>query len=265
MGRTLVGLILVLAFSAGLGTLGWYFAKERVRSQQQYRLSADKITVTPPPDWVSDKFVEEVLVSSGLSRTGSLLDKTLPQKLTEAFIAYPWVERVEQVVPRYPSGADVKLLYRVPAALVEVPKQGIFPVDRNGVLLPPEYLTHTVSDQRNNHLIIQGIQSTPLGSVGTPWGDPLVQTAAQLAAELSDVAEPLKLTKIIPAIEATPGGAKIVCRLKTSAGTELRWGTFASDDPKTEVKKKNLWNLHEQFRSLDSVPPNFHPIDLSKE
>lgn len=266
MNRTLIGLILVLAVFAGLGGLGWYCVKDRVRSKKEYLLSADKIIVFPPlPDWIPDRFIEDVLQSSGLNRTGSLLDKTFSQKLAEAFAAYPWVEQVEHVVPRYPSGAEVKLSYRVPVALVEVPQHGLFPVDRSGVLLPSEYLTNTISDRRNEHLIVQGIQSTPLGSAGTPWGDPLVQTAAQLAAALTDITGPLKLARIIPAMETTPSGARIICRLKTANGMEIHWGTSAPDDPKIDAKKKRLWDLNEQFRSLDNVPIRFQPIDLSKE
>jgi len=265
MGRTLIGLALVLVSFAGLGALGWYFVKDRIRHQPEYLLSADKVSVSLPPDWVPDRFVEDVLQSSGLNRTGSLLDATLPQKLTEAFAAHPWVERVEYAIPRYPSGADIKLFYRVPTAVVEIPQRGIFLVDRNGVLLPPEYLLNINPDQRGGYLVIQGIQSMPLGSPGTPWGDPMVQTAAQLAAALTDTAGPLHLARIIPSMEATPSGARIICRLRTAAGTEIHWGSFSPNDPKTESKKKKLWELHEQFRSLDGVPRTFQPIDLSKE
>jgi len=260
MARTLIALILVLAIFAGLGVLGWYFVQERIHHKPEYRLATDRITVSPPPEWVPERFVEDVLQSSGLNRTGSLLDATLPQRLTEAFAAHPWVERVEQVVPRFPSGAEVRLSYRVPAALVEVSQRGIFLVDRNGVLLPPEYLSDT--DRRNEFLTIQGIQSMPLGSVGTPWGDPMVQTAAQLATALSDVAELLNLARVIPIMEETPGGARrIVYRLQTSAGTEIHWGTFSPND--TETKIRRLRELREQFRSLDHVPATFR--DLSRE
>ena len=265
MQRTLIGLVLVFVVFAGISGIGWYIVKDRIRLKQEYLLSADKIIVSLPPDWIPNNFVADVLKSSGLNRTGSLLDKTLPQKLTEAFAAYPWVETVEQVIPRYPSGAEIKLSYRVPVALVEVPRHGTFPVDRSGVLLPSEYLLNTISDRQNDHLVIQGIQSTPLGAVGTSWGDPLVQTASQLAAALTDVAEPLKLARIIPAKETTPNGERIVCWLKTAAGMEIHWGVFYSNDPKIEAKKKRLWELNEQFRSLDNVPIKFQPIDLSKE
>jgi len=263
MARTLIALILVSAFFTGLGALGWYFVKKQIENKPEYRLNTEKIIITPPPDWVPDQFVEEVLRTSGLNRV-TLLDKTLPQKLAEAFVAYPWVERVDQVVLRHPSGADIKLSYRVPAALVEIPQRGFLPVDRNGIVLPPEYLTEeTISDRRSKHLLIQGIRTLPLGSVGMPWGDPQVQTAAQLAEALTDIAEHLKLARIIPTTEAVPSGTRIVCQLQTAAGTSFHWGTFIPDDPKVEAKKKKLWNLHEQFRSLDNVPEGFR--DLSRE
>ena len=270
MTRILIGLISVLAVFAGLGTLGWYFVKDKIRSKQEYRLSADKVVVSQPPDWIPDQFVEDVLRSSGLNQSGSLLDKALPQKLAEAFSAYPWVERVEQVVLRYPAGANVELVYRVPVALVEVPQRRVLPVDRSGIVLPPDYLSEANFDWKSKCWIVQGIQSMPLGSFGTPWGDPLVHTAAQLAATLTDdsdnTAVSLKLARIIIATtETIPSGTRIVCRLKTAAGREIHWGTFVSDDPTFESKKKKLWDLHERFGSLDSVPTHFLPIDLSRE
>lgn len=266
MYRTLIGIILVLAVFAGLGGLAWFVVHERIRSRPEYFLIANKIIVSPSiPDWIPDRFAEDVLQSSGLSRTGSLLDKTLPQQLADAFRACPWVEKVEQVVLHYPSGAQIKLVYRVPVALVEVPRLGVFPVDRGGVLLPAEYLSNAREDRRDTHLVIQGIQSTPLGSPGTPWGDPLVHTAAQLAAVLTDIAEPLKLVRIFPVMETIPSGARIVCRLRTAAGTEILWGTAVPDDPKIDAKKKRLWDLNERFRSLDNIPAQFQPIDLSRE
>jgi len=261
MLRTLIGLILVLAIFAGLGALGWHFVKDKIQHKPEYRLNAENITVSPPPDWVPERFVEDVLQSSGLNRTGSLLDATLPQRLTEAFAAHPWVERVEQVIPRHPSGADVRLAYRVPVAFVEVSQRGVFLVDRNGVLLPPEHLSD--SERRSEYLTIRGIQSMPLGSVGTPWGNPIVQTAAQLSAALTDIVKPLNLAQIAPITEETLGGTRIAWQLRTVAGTEIHWGTFSPNDPRTEAKIRRLRDLREQFRSLDNVPATFR--DLSRE
>ncbi|MCL2006365.1 MAG: hypothetical protein FWG73_09460 [Planctomycetaceae bacterium] len=264
MVRTAISFVLVLAGFAGLGVLGWYFVKDKIGNQPEYRLNAEKITVPTPPDWVPERFVENVLRNSGLNRTGSLLDKALPQKLADAFAADPWVESVEHVTPRYPSGADIQLSYRVPVALVEVRQRGVLPVDRFGVVLPTEYLTNVTAERLDSYLIIQGVQSIPIGLAGTPWGDPLVQTAAQLAHVLTDIAEPLKLAKIIPTMEEMPTGVRIVCNLQTAAGTEFHWGAFVADESIVEAKKKKLWNLREQFQSLDSVhDARFR--DLSKD
>jgi hypothetical protein len=254
MTRKLIGIILVFAVFAGLGVLGWHFTKERIRSQPQYQLSADKITVSPsPPDWIPEGFIDNVLQSAGLDQPGMLLDPTLPQKLRDAFTASPWVEKVERVDLVHP-GAKIDISFRVPVALVKV-QQKIFPVDRLGFVLPSEYLTYlteSVSDKRSEILHIEGIQSTPLGSAGTPWGDPLVHSAAQLAGELADIAVPLKLKKI--------SGTTAEWKIKTENDqTEIIWGTFAPDDPKNEAKKQRLWNL------LETNPTRSQPIDLSRE
>ena len=266
MPRTLIshilGIILIFVVFACLGFLGWHFVKGRVLQKQEYLLLADKIVVSPPPDWVPDRFIEDVLRGSGLNKV-ALLDKTLPQKLMEAFATHPWVEKVEKVDLRYPSGADIKLVYRVPVALVEMTQRGVVPVDRSGVVLP-QYLSDTSPDQQEKHLIIQGVQSMPLGSAGTLWGDPMIQTAAQLAAALMEddnIVEPLKLKWIIPAMETAPVGERVVFRLKTSAGTEFHWGSFVPGE--ADVKKRKLWALHEQFRSLDRVPVIYR--DLCRE
>jgi hypothetical protein len=265
MRATIIGIILILAVFAGIGWGGWYLAKTPITANPVYRLSADKITVTPPPPWVSDHFVNDVLQSSGLLTNASMFDKTLPQKLAQAFAAYPWIEQVEKAELRYPSGADVRLSYRSPVALVEIPSQGHYPVDGNGILLPTDYFISVAPEKQGDYPLIQGIRSVPLGAVGTPWGDPIVHDAAQLAKTLSDISVPLKLTRIIPVQESAPTGSRIICRLKTAGGTEIVWGRYSADDPKNEMKKKRLLEMNEQYRSLDNVPAKFQPIDLTNE
>ncbi|GHT17439.1 hypothetical protein FACS1894189_3300 [Planctomycetales bacterium] len=265
MRKKIIGIILVFAVFAGLGGGGWYLMKTPITANPLYQLSPDKITVTPPPPWVADHFVNEVLQSSDLLAHVSMFDKTLPQKLAQAFAVYPWVERVEKVELRYPSGAEVRLTYRSPAALVEIPSRGHYPVDCNGILLPTDYFISVAPEKQANYPLIQGVRSVPLGAVGTPWGDPIVHDAAQLAKTLDDISIPLKLTRILPVQESAPTGSRIICRLKTAGGTEIIWGRYSADDPKNETKKKRLLEMSEQYRSLDNVPAKFQPIDLTNE
>ena len=262
MTRTLVGILLVLTAFVILGAVGWYVVKDRIKHQPEYRLYASRIRVSPPPDWVPDRFVDDVLWQSGLNQTTSLLDAALPQKLAEAFSVSPWVCRVESVVLRYPSGADVQLSYRVPVALVEVSNHGFFPIDRNGIVLPSECLPGRESDQLSIYFVIQGIESKPIGLAGTPWGDPRVHAAAQLADVLSEIAGTLQLNTIIPAVDEMPNAMQVFCKLRTVGGTEFHWGVFVPDESVIEFKKRKLWDYREQFRSLDNVPERFRDLSI---
>lgn len=260
-----VAVLLVPIVFAALGYAGWHFARDSLSRQPEYRLSAERVEVSPPPDWVPDDFVRRVLQSAGLESTASILDPNLPSKLAQAFAADPWVEGVLRVEVRFPSGADVRLTYRRPVALVEVASQGLFPVDRNGVLLPTDYFIDAAPEKKNDYPRIEGIRSTPFGTVGTPWGDPLVHDAAGLAGLVDDLVDVLDIAAVVPSSVPSPGGGRIVCRLRTHEGTEVVWGRFAQDDPKAEVKKQRLRELADLYDSLDGVPNHFRPIDLSNE
>jgi hypothetical protein len=261
--RTFAGIFLLSACFAGLAAVGWYYVQPAVQMKPEYQITAENVTVPPPPDGVPETFVKEVLESAGLHQPGILLDKTLAKKLADAFAAYPWVETVEQVDLRYPSGAVIKLSYRKPAAFVAAANQGRYPVDRNGILLPSDYFANIAPEKQMLFVTITGIKTAPLGTAGTPWGDPLVQSAAQLADVLGEDAAKLKLTYITPFAEETPAGIRIACKLTTQGKTEIIWGQFAAGDPKNEAKKKRLWELAEQYRSLDNVPVKFQPVNLS--
>ena len=265
MKKTLLGVVLVLSLFGGLGVTGWYVVKEDLAAQSVYRLSAGRIIVPQRPAWVPSDFVETTLLHSNLEVENSLLDKSLPHKLSQAFTASPWVEDVEQVKIQYPSGAVVRLTYRTPVALVDVGTQGSFPVDRNGVLLPTDYFINAAEDQMQEYLHIQGIQSKPLGAAGTLWGDSLVHDAAGLAGELYTVAAKLSLARIVPFQQKTPTGNRVFCHLVTKGGTEILWGRFEPNDPKNDGRKKHLLELAELYRSLDGIPKNFQPVDLTKE
>ncbi|MDR0336137.1 MAG: hypothetical protein LBI18_03505 [Planctomycetaceae bacterium] len=259
------GIIFIALFFIGFGVAGWFFVRSQIIHRSEYRLSADRILVTVPPVWVPEDFVADILQSSGLDTNSTLFDVSLPQKLSQAFLASPWVEEVRRVQTCYPSGAEVQLVYRVPVALVEMVSQGLYPVDRNGILLPTDYFISVAPETRASYLRITGIRSLPLGVTGTLWGDPMVHTAAQLAGLLEDVAEKLGLVKIIPSHEATPTGQRIVCRLQTNSETEILWGRFELNDPKNINKKNRLLEIAELYHSLDNVPAQFQPIDLSKD
>lgn len=259
--RTAAALFFVLTVFVALGAGARFWIGDRLEEQDVYRLSAAKIEVSEAPPWVSSDFVEGALRSSGLDVSGSLLDSNLSQKLFQAFTAEPWVESVERVEIRFPSGAEVGLTYRRPVALVELPSRGLFPVDHNGVLLPTDYFINVAPEKKADYPRIRGVRSMPLGTVGTPWGDPLVHAAAQLAGELGEVVHEAEIAQILPVQE----NGRISCRLRTAGETDILWGPFDKADPKNIDKIEHLRQLVENDRSPDDVPNNFKPIDLTKE
>lgn len=258
--RALAGLLFAAVIFGLVGAIGWYYIRDDVARRPEYRLLAEKIVVTERPDWVPEDFVARVLRGSGLETDASLLDGSLSLKLAQAFAADPWVEEVRRVQIRYPSGAEVDLVYRRTVALVEVPSQGLFPVDRNGVLLPTDSYLEQAPEHRDAFLRIQGPRSVPLGNTGTPWGDPLVHDAARLAGLLFDEAEELELAKIIAATNYGQSG--VSCRLLTRKGTEILWGIVDEDAATGEEKRDRLKQWQRNYRSLDQVPAAFQPIDL---
>ena len=247
--------ILVFALFGGLGVLGWFAIRNTLPQRAEYRLSAEFVHVPAAPPWVPADFVESVLRNSDLT-SASLLESDIAEKLAKAFAADSWVESVVRVELRFPSGANVDVVYRRPIAVVEV-AQGLLPVDPNGVLLRTDYFINVAPEKKYDYLRIVGIRSTPLGGVGTAWGDPLVHASARLAELLADVAEPLELTAILPG----SGKNQVVFRLKTAAGTEIVWGRFDTDDLKNDAKKKRLCELAEQYGSLNRIPTSLLTVE----
>ncbi len=253
--------VLVLLFSS-LPVAGRLLLRDQIGALPEYRLAADQVAVTPPPEWVNDDFVSETLRASGLDADGSLLDENLPQKLARAFSVAPWVAEVRGVEVRYPSAARIELSYREPVALVELP-QGLYPVDKDGVLLPTAFFIAAPEKQREL-LVIGGVTSTPLGTAGTLWGDAGVHAAARLASILCPVAADLELATI-HAVRETPHTAFFSGRATTTAGTEIIWGRIDPTDKNNETKIGRLREMRQFHRSLDNVPANLQPIDLTKE
>lgn len=149
--------------------------------------------------------------------------------------------------------------------------EGKYVVDANGYRLPDEYFRNNPSAYREFPIVL-GIRSTPVSGFGQ-CGDPLVVEAAAFASFLTErkIFEKLGVDRIVVAKEK--GETKGVYRLKTVGGVSVFWGRFASDaDLKSasfkakngeegetfalqEAKARKLFQLAEEYSSLDAVPP----------
>lgn len=264
MPKKILSILLVPILFGAAGFACWYMVRDDIDHRPEYKLLADQITIPPPPPWVPENFVETVLQNSGLTDSGSLLDSNVKQRLFQAFGVYPWVESVQSVELRFPSGADVRLVYRTPVAMVLVGSQGFFPVDRNGVLLPTDYFINVAPESRLNYLRIVNIRSMPFGAAGEPWNDPMVHEATKLAETLADVAAELNLEEIQPLSKTASTDHRIVFHLQTRKKTKIVWGPVEADADVEDAKKQRLRKWAEQYGSLDDIPQNLCPIDLGR-
>ena len=248
--------------AAGVLAAGWWYGwrtvRERVLAGKAYRVTAEDIYLSQPPSWVRSQIRDEVL--SRMNAPGnsfSLVDDDLCPRLADEFALHPWVLRVSEVRKSYPARVDIKLEYRRPVAMVEVPagpdevpdadrdtaaaaaaggtgdaatmlsavttSGGLLPVDAHAVLLPTADFSRV---EAKRYPRISGIGYLPPGPAGTAWGDPRVAGAAEIAALLLEDWQSLGLYRIMPSIAPDTGSSsdEPAFELWTRDGTRVIWG-----------------------------------------
>lgn len=262
-GRMFLPRARVLVALAVIGLMGWGVHElwqrfgPQVIQQDNHLLAANRITISTPPEWISDNFLGEVIRDSGLDGQLSLLDESFVQIIEDAFVLHPWVESVERIEKRYPKGVHVDLVYRMPVAVVEMPGQNgvlFLPVDKHAVHLPAQGLP----EMRRRYLPrIGGIVARP--PAGQVWPDPRVVGGAQLAEQLHEVWEELHLVDILPSArpEIRDDHRYFVYDLITRGGTRVVWGAAPSaappDEPDFAAKLTRLRECVKKHGPLNSV------------
>jgi hypothetical protein len=253
--RSALSALLVLAACLLLGRRLWHRVEDDVLDRPEYALAPHQIQITPPPAWIRADVKTEALRSASLHAPLSIVDDRLAERLSRIFLLHPWVARVERVIKHYPSHVTVDLVYRRPAAMVEVPG-GLYPVDDQAVLLPSD--DFSTADARQ-YPRIASIGSQPLGPVGTAWGDASVQDGVRIALALAEVWHDLRLHSIRRArapIGESPSSSRSHFELVTETGTVIPWGRAPGNESPTEVpvaqKLSRLKGYAAEYGGLDA-------------
>lgn len=271
----IISLVLVAVLAAVTTAPRWLPDLSR---NPAYQVKAEQIRITPPPPWVPQDFVQQVLAESNLSGTLSLLDRDLVKKVAGAFRQHPWVSKVDQVRKGYPGELSVELKYRYPVAMVRVSNR-LFPIDEQGVLLPDQDFT---SEEAVLYPLIIKIASTPPVKAGQVWKDPLVKEGAQIATQLATHWKDFHLESIkAPSNEA--GEEEGSFSLWTTGHTQIVWGRQDENPSSVELTaKQKLGRLIEyasRFQGFDGRGPYYidirqlggniiakpHPVWVSRE
>ncbi|HEY1784730.1 MAG TPA: hypothetical protein VGG30_04245, partial [Pirellulales bacterium] len=231
--------LLFIGVFVGASVMGWKMLWESVREQVisavDNRIDPEQIEMTPLPAWIHTDLKAEVVRDASLDGPLSLLDPELTVRVAHAFALHPWVAKVQRVSKRSPAGVAVDLIYRRPVAMVEFPGPSLLPVDGDGVLLPTADFSPT---EALHYVRIAEISTSPIGPVGTRWGDTHVTGAAQIAAALIDDWETLKLYQIVAAarqVDAS-GVESDAYELYTRERTRVDWGRPPGAETGTEAK-----------------------------
>lgn len=229
-----------------------------LRDSEKYQIRPHDVRVTERPNWIPFDLVDQVISRAKLPERLSLLEPGWTELLAQAFESHPWVERVERVRALGPQQVEVQLIYRKPVAMVEV-RSGLYPIDAQGVLLPPGDFSIR---ETHSYCLIRNIRTTPQGPAGSTWGDPVVRAAAQLSAALCDQSsdptqsywQRLNLTAIYAPrpSDPMPQADELFFDLETSRGSRIKWGRAPGVDHPGELStSQKLGRLERYLAQVD--------------
>jgi hypothetical protein len=256
--------VLVVAVAIAALAAGWYAVWQRVGpgvlASEGYRVTPEKVDMTPPPPWICCDVRAEVFRSASFERSLRLTDDELTERIAGAFALHPWVARVRRVEKRHPARIVVDLEYRRPVCMVEVLGE-LLPVDAEAVLLPKEDFS-PVEAARYPRLV--GVKSPPVGALGERWGDARVVGGAAIAEVLADVWEEMNLAVIVPSEPPIPGVASdLTFTLVTRLGTRIYWGRAPGRDGPGEIPAQDkLARLEDYFQRYGTLEGNGGPQEL---
>jgi len=232
----------------------------------EYQLPWSELSVTPPGRWVPPGLVGQVLQLSGLPDPLPVLDEDLAEQLAEAFARHPWVASVQSVMKSSPHTLRLELTYRDPVLMVRT-KRGYYPVDRDGVLLPPSDFALADTER---FPVVEGVRSVPAGPAGTLWGDQAVLGAARLGELLarrdrrSSAWEKFGMSaiRILLPDHSAETLHEVMLGVTTHAGSQIVWGRPPGADSLEPTAQQKLLRLEKYLPEYGSAEWRGAPVRI---
>lgn len=217
-------------------------ARVSLHEQLNYSLAFADIDCQPPEGMSRSAFLDEVHSLAVQPAALHLLDDELSARLHRAFLTHPWVESVRRVAIGQAS-VQVEMEYRIAVLAVPPAEGGWRRVDRRGILLPES------ATQPHLPVLITNV-ATPVGPIGSRWGDARVAAAAKTAAFLQPQLARLQLEG--SQIEINEGEIVFI-----KPGVRIVWGHAPGQEKEDEAlaqeKLRRLLAYQKEHDGLDSL------------
>ena len=243
----------------------WNAYQEDIVDPHKYRLTADNIRLSTPPEWSDADLKQLVLQDDSQESEPSLLDTELVPRTVHAFRTVGWVERVQRV-QKSKHGLDIDLVYREPVGVVELNRLTIarwpanqtarvLPVDRNGVIMPGEIAA--------NRQLLRFSIFNPSRASGlepwTQWPDERVKSAAAIGEALDGSWQDFGLYRIVTFRRPGPtNDSNVPFELWPDVGTQVIWGNppgqEISSEVSAEAKIQAIAEFVANYGQLDRLP-----------
>jgi hypothetical protein len=216
-------------------------ARNSLESTERYQLPFNDIDCPSPPGMARDTFISQVRYYGEFPEMISVLDASLPARLSEAFARHPWVEKVDAIEVGPGRHIRAWLAFRVPVLAVAYMQQTlqVRAADSMGVLLPHDAATQSLPR-------LTGKEIPPPGTSGRPWGNSQVEGACRLAGLLKPHQPALKLKEF-----RLQAGLIHLRRDAPSSAPDVIWGQppglETGDEPAADVKLRRLNSLADRL------------------
>ena len=250
--RAGLGAVAVVAVAALAGWSIWSRVADSASAHPDGVLATDAVDVRGVASWVRCDLKAEALRNASLDGGLPLNDPELARRLARAFDMHPWVRQVVAVTLRHPAAATVQILCREPVAMVSV-KGGLLAIDAEAVVLPSADFT---ADAAALYPRITGVDSSPQGPEGSPWGDPVVEEGAALAVAIGPEWKPLGLTECRPTVTYGQRRWELIGPPPRTIRFGSAPGREGAGEPSAAAKIARL-------RSLVSAPITTDGVDLT--
>ncbi len=257
---------MLLACGAGSAVLTPWFLRQLpdLKSRPEYHVRFDAIQLAPRPSGpVPADLLGQIQRKRDFPERVSILDESLPKRIAAAVREHPWIETVREVRMTFPPKIVVDVKFRRPVALVSA-KNGYYPIDPEGVLLPPADFT---AQDTQRFPVVKNIRSVPAGPAGEAWGDPVVFAAARLADTLLADWSELQLEAIVAPKpkKADVDPADLIFELAAQGGSKIIWGRApGSGHPGELSAAQKIGRMHKYLREFGGYhqPRGPYEIDI---